>query len=210
MGNLVILENTPQMLNNSNKCLAVRSAKVYQATYVQHIGIDEVRLIGEYLKERDRILLFFIFDGCFRVSEALSIRPCDIKQVDSGWSVNVLGKGRKRREVAISASIAAQVQSYAYRRGIGQTDLLFPIKRSWVWQLFQGAMCKAGIVKPDGVGYVHLMRHSGALVRLSKTGNPQALQDQLGHSSVGMTMRYLRTQGQQQSLKIQCGVDHKW
>ena len=68
----------------------------------------------------------------------------------------------------------------------------------------------AGLVKPPGVGTVHVLRHSGAIERMRLSGNPRSVQDQLGHASPAMTMRYWRTLSQQEALRIQEGVDFAW
>lgn len=76
------------------------------------------------------------------------------------------------------------------------------------------AFTKAGIPRPrrdrDGVGAVHILRHSGAVERLKRTGNPKAVQDQLRHKSALMTLRYLKTISADESLKIQQAVDFQW
>jgi len=205
----------PLKLNNSRNALvsqtnAIVKAKSYRSDYVHHITIDDVRLMAMPLKERDRLLITFLFDTCFRVSEAISIRPCDIQASKDGWTVRVLGKGRKRSVVAVSASMAAQLQSYAYREGIKSDDQIFPINRTRVFQIVQKAMADAGVEKPDGVGAAHVLRHSGAIHRLSITGNPKAVQDQLRHADAQMTLRYMKTLSQNESVAINQSVDYKW
>ena len=64
--------------------------------------------------------------------------------------------------------------------------------------------------KPEHVGTVHVLRHSGALARLAATGNPKAVQDQLRHKEARMTLRYLKTLSAQESIKIQQDVDSQW
>jgi integrase len=59
---------------------------------------------------------------------------------------------------------------------------------------------KAGIRKPEHVGTVHVLRHSGAIARLAATGNPKAVQDQLRHKEAQMTLRYLKTLSSLESL----------
>ena len=46
-----------------------------------------------------------------------------------------------------------------------------------------------------------------ALERLRQTKNPKALQDDLGHASPLMTLRYLSTLQEEDSLRIQQDVD---
>ena len=68
----------------------------------------------------------------------------------------------------------------------------------------------AGIVKPDGVGTVHILRHSGALERLRQTKNPQSVQEQLRHSSMRMTLRYMRTLAHDEAMAVQSEVNYDW
>ena len=115
----------------------------------------------------------------------------------------VKGKGGKRRMVACPEELAYRMQAYAYRRGIGVDDRIFPIQRARAWQIVKEAGEKAGLrkrVRP------HLLRHSDAIERLRQTGNPKALQLHLGHSSTLMTMRYLSTLTAEDALRIQQGV----
>ena len=199
-----------QKLDKSNQRLAIQKGKDYQADYVPHISFDDVRRILETLGDRDQLLVKMIFDGCLRVSEALSVRPEDIVQTADGWEVRVLGKGNKRSAMAISATLAAQLQAYAYRNNIAPDAVFFPIIRQRVFQIVTSAMKKAGVVKPAGVGAVHVLRHSGALERLKRTGNPKAVQDQLRHASAAMTLRYMKTLAHEESLKIQQQINLEW
>ena len=49
--------------------------------------------------------------------------------------------------------------------------------------------------------FPHLLRHSDAIIRLRKTGNPKALQYHLGHNTPSMTLRYLSTLTQEDVFK---------
>jgi len=71
-------------------------------------------------------------------------------------------------------------------------------------------MERAGVSLPDGVGSVHVLRHAGALARLEETRNPKSVQDMLGHESMGMTMRYMKTLSRRESVEIQKQVDFGW
>ncbi len=84
------------------------------------------------------------------------------------------------------------------------------MNRHRVWQIVDAAVERAGLVKPPGVGTVHILRHSGALERMKASGNPKSVQDQLGHASASMTMRYFRTLSQEESLALQEQVDLGW
>ena len=112
--------------------------------------------------------------------------------------------------MAVSASLVARLHEYAYQHSIGPSERLFPFTKLRVWQIVNRAFERTGIPKPEHVGTVHVLRHSGALARLAQTGNPKALQDQLRHVDARMTIRYLKTLSAQESLKINQGVDFRW
>ncbi len=194
-----------------NQSIAIRKAQDYHADYVPHIDFEKVRAMRRAARiGRNALIIGLLFDGCLRASELIGVRPVDLEHDITGWQIRVLGKGHKRSVVAISATIAAELQSYIYTKQISPRSKVFPVNRHRVYQIVQEAMNKAGVVKPAGVGAVHVLRHSGAIERLRRTGNPKAVQDQLRHESAAMTMRYLKTLTHEESIKIQQGVDLEW
>ena len=209
---------TPEKLNKSSKQLAIRGAEAGAADYVPHLSIDEVRAIANATTgrhaERDRLLIMLLFDACLRCSEALGVRPCDLERTDNGWLVRIVGKGSKPGVAAISTTLAGELRGYAYDHQISPGARLFPITRPRAFQIVTEAFNRAGITRPsrdrDKVGSVHILRHSGAIERLKQTGNPKAVQDQLRHKSVRMTLRYLKTLSADESLRIQQSVDFGW
>lgn len=210
---------SPVKRNKSNQQLAIRRAEVGAADYVVHLSIDQVRRLAEAAGEsrhgeRDRLLIQLLFDGCLRCSEAIGVRPCDMVQDCTGWTVKVKGKGNKTALVAISPTLAAQLQAYACRSKLDENDWIFPITRSQAFRIVTAAFDRAGITRPrrdlDKVGAVHILRHSGAIERLRQSGNPKSVQDQLRHKSALMTMRYLKTLSHEESLRIQQEVEFQW
>jgi integrase len=157
------------------------------------------------------LLIETLLDGCFRVPEALGIRPRDdLAQSDAGWTVRIMGKGGKPEEVAISASLASRLQSYAYRQALSSEERIFPINPARVWQIIDRAFTLSRIRKPNHVGTVHVLRHSGALARLAATANPKAVQGQLRHVNAKMPLRYLKTLRSMEPLRIQQRFDFGW
>jgi len=207
-------------LNKSSQQLAIRRASELTPSYVPHLSFNEVRQLAEaaaglpkrqQMRERNRLLVQALFDSCLRVSELLRVAPQDIVQFDTGWGLRVFtAKRRTWDTVAISASLAAQLQAYAYRHGISPGQPIFEVNASRVFQIIKEAFDRAGLVKPRGVGTVHVLRHSGAIERLRQTGNPQSVQEQLRHSSFRMTMRYFKTLSHEESVRIQQEVDFQW
>lgn len=202
-----------QRLNKNAKGLAKRGEFI--GGEVPHLSMNQVADIADAMLEhrdgeRNRLLVLILFDGCLRISEALGVRPLDVKRNDTGWAVQILGRKQSGwNMVAISSSLAAQLQAYAYREDMHPESQFFPFNRYRAWQIIDRAMDEMGIAKPEGVGTVHILRHSGAIERMRQT-NPKAVQDQLRHKSMGMTLRYLKTLAKEESLKIQQGVDFQW
>ena len=200
----------------SRNVLAVHDVQTGRAAYVPHLDLDAVQRLMDAAAEapragkRDALLVAMLFDGCPRVTEALGLRPVDLRRSGHGWSAWVVGKGAKRGEVAVSASVVARLQAYAYQRELPRDGRFFPVTRARVHQIVQRAFEVAGVEKPPGVGAVHVLRHSGAIARLEQNGNPKALQDQLRHADARMTLLYLKTVSTKRSLEIQQDVDFRW
>ncbi len=196
---------------------ARHAASTGTARPVPHWGINEVLALVEAARQRgrgrkgdrDALLIQTIFDGALRVSEALGVRPQDILRTDGGVRLLVDGKTGPR-QVAVSPSLVAQIKSYAYERDLPREDRLFSINRHRVWQIVDAASELAGLAKPPGVGTVHILRHSGAIERMRLSGNPRSVQDQLGHASAAMTLRYFRTLAAEEALQVQEVVDFGW
>ena len=158
---------------------------------------------------RDALLIQTLFDGALRVSEGLSLTPSDIVRTEGGYRLRVVGK-TGYREAACSVSLAERLGFYAYQAELPPGDRFFPINKHRVWQIVDAAARLAGLEKPPGVGTVHILRHSGAIERMRLSGNPRSVQDQLGHASPAMTMRYWRTLAAEESLQIQEAVEFAW
>ncbi len=102
---------------------AIRDGEIGSATFVPHLNLDVVhRLIAAARDnnprtgERNGLLIALMFDGCLRVSEALGLRPVDLTRTANGGRLaTVIGKGAKLGQVALSASLVANLQSFAYR-----------------------------------------------------------------------------------------------
>jgi integrase len=197
--------------------VARRSASYEAGKPVAHWAVPEVQALVKAARERgrgakgerDALLIQTLFDGALRVSEALGLRPIDIVRTDGGYRLQVEGK-TGYRQVAVSPSLIARLHSYAYEQGLARDRRFFPINRHRAWQIVDAAAELAGLLKPPGVGTVHILRHSGAIERMRASGNPRSVQDQLGHASPAMTLRYWRTLSQQEALRIQEAIEFGW
>jgi integrase len=181
-----------------------RSSMAKAAHPVPYLSPSDVQVLSESAKkgrhgERDSLLIILLFQSGLRISEALSLTPSSIEKFEGGNLLSVIGKGKKPRGVAIPQSLADKLRAYAYEHEIEPQGRLFPFKRCRGWQIIKRASERAGFSKRV---YPHLFRHSDAIERLKQTGNPKALQHHLGHASTLMTMRYLSTLTQEDSIRI--------
>ena len=152
--------------------------------------------------ERNDLLILTMFQAALRVTEAIKLRVMDKATVDNKHILLVRGKGNKPRLVAIPEKLSYHLGDYAQRQGLD--DRFFPVSRVRAWQIIKECADKAGI---DRRIYCHLLRHSGAIARLKRTGNPKSLQIHLGHSDMKMTMRYLATMQVFESLETESKVE---
>lgn len=172
---------------------------------ISYLTEEDIRQLTEACKkERDRLLITLLFQTGLRISEALALTPTSIRTFEGKPAMEIVGKGKKLRMVALPVNLKEKLESYAYRVRIEPKEKFFDINRSRAWQILNEAREAAGIEKRV---FPHLLRHSDAIIRLRKTGNPKALQYHLGHNSPAMTLRYLSTLTQEDALRVQQGVE---
>lgn len=145
---------------------------------------------------RNRALIAVMYRAGLRVSEALALRPADVNREDGTLRV-LHGKGDKARTVGLDAGAIALVTLWLdQRRNLGiKRGPLFctltgtPVSDRYVRNMLKRIAAKAGIVKRV---HPHGLRHTHA-AELVREGTPvNVIRDQLGHSSLAVTDRYLR------------------
>ena len=146
---------------------------------------------------RNRALIVLLYRGQLRISEALALKPKDLDPKQG--TVRVMhGKGDKSRTVGLDAGAWAIIQRWLDKRkslGItGRKTVICtlngdPLLPSYVRTLCKRLGKKAGIEKRV---HPHGLRHTGAF-ELANEGHPlHVIQQQLGHSSLATTDRYIR------------------
>ncbi|HID92678.1 MAG TPA: hypothetical protein EYP60_01155 [bacterium (Candidatus Stahlbacteria)] len=172
---------------------------------VSYLTEEEIeQLIEACKRERDKLLIMVLFQTGVRISEALALTPASIRNFDGRPALEIVGKGKKLRLVALPVNLKEKLESYAYRARIEPQSRFFRINRHRAWQILNEAREAAGLQKRV---FPHLLRHSDAIIRLRKTGNPKALQYHLGHNTPAMTLRYLTTLTQEDALRVQQEVE---
>lgn len=145
---------------------------------------------------RDRAMLELVYSSGLRASEICGLT---LQQVDlENGFVRVFGKGSKERVVPLGAKARDAVQAYL---GAGRPRLVKPrtgselfitergraMSRKTLWVMVKSAARRAGLgksVKP------HLLRHSFATHLLGGGADLRAIQEMLGHASIGTTQIY--------------------
>jgi site-specific recombinase XerD len=167
------------------------------------LSADEVRVLLRATNKgatgtRNRALIAALYRSGLRLAEALALRPADV-DLDAG-TVRVLhGKGDRARTVGMddgAAGLIARWLSERQKLGLNGRHRLFcrldgsPWAPQAVREMLRRVAAKAGVdkrVHPHGLRHAHAaeLAREGTSVRL--------IQQQLGHASLGVTDRYLRS-----------------
>jgi integrase/recombinase XerD len=149
--------------------------------------------------ERDRALLLFLYNTGARVSEALAVRPQDLR-LDRPRQVRLWGKGRKERLCPLWPETASALH-LLLSRGASE-ELLFknaqggPLTRDGVAYVLAQYVEKAAATLPQlrtKRVTPHVLRHSCAVALLQAGVDVSVIRDYLGHTSVATTSRYITT-----------------
>jgi len=146
---------------------------------------------------RNQALIVTLYRGQLRIGEALGLRPKDLD--DGAGSIRILhGKGDRSRTIGLDPVAWSVVQRWLdVRRSLGidgRRTVFCTLKgkslaASYVRSLLPRLARKAGIEKRV---HPHGLRHTGAF-ELANEGHPlHVIQQQLGHSSLATTDRYIR------------------
>jgi site-specific recombinase XerD len=149
---------------------------------------------------RNRALVAVLWRCGLRISEALSLELRDV-DLDAGTVRVRHGKGDKSRTVGIDEQTAALLARWLDRRrtlgdrGPGARAPIFctlhggHIDASYIRRLLPRLAAKAGVERRV---HAHGLRHTHA-AELAREGTPiNIIRDDLGHTSLAVTDRYLR------------------
>lgn len=145
---------------------------------------------------RNRALITVLYRAGLRISEALALYPKDIDHRIGAISV-LHGKGDRRRTVGIDGTALGVIDAWLTRRhllGFGDTTPLFCTLRgtqltpSTVRHFLPTLARRAGIAKRV---HPHGLRHTHAFELMMEGVPMRIIQQQLGHTSLATTDRYL-------------------
>jgi len=146
---------------------------------------------------RDRAMLELLYDGGFRVSEVCALETADVRMDDH--VIVCRGKGSKERIVPITVAAGRALDRYlAAARGAFAKSLevrpLFLTRlgraftRQGVFKMLKERAAAAGL--DPAVVSPHVLRHCFATHLLAHGADIRAIQELLGHASIGTTQMY--------------------
>jgi len=149
---------------------------------------------------RNRALIVVLWRGGLRCAEALDLEPRDINEAEGTVLVRE-GKGRRRRVIGLDPPAFAVLQRWLEcraRLGVPRGKKVFctittgnigrPMSASYWREAIKRLGGKAGIEKRV---HSHGLRHTHATELRREGTDVMIIRDQLGHSSIGVTQRYL-------------------
>jgi site-specific recombinase XerD len=169
---------------------------------VEVLTADEVRALiaGCSLKAptgiRNRALITAMYRGGLRVNEALALRPADVDPARGTLRV-LHGKGDKDRVVAVDDGAMSVILRWIDKRrefGFRNGPLFCTLKGGPVADVYVRNLLKRLAAKAEVEKRVHPhgLRHTHAAELVTEGVNVSVIRDQLGHSSLAVTDRYLR------------------
>ena len=108
---VIVLQDTEKR-NKTSQMPAIMKGEAGQTDYIAHLTKSDIVLMIETAKsitkgrrgERNALLIRTLFDSCLRISECLSLRPCDIRQDGEGY---LCPSSRERKKQGPSFSMCS-------------------------------------------------------------------------------------------------------
>lgn len=166
------------------------------------LSVDEVDMMENAVDmekwegQRNRTIIEVLFCCGLRVSELTGLKISDLYLDDK--FIRVIGKGDKERLVPISDSAIKELKFWFVDRNQmsikpGEEDYVFlnihgkHLTRAMIFTIVKRLAAAAGIKKNVSP---HTLRHSFATSLLEGGANLRAIQEMLGHESIGTTQIY--------------------
>ena len=145
---------------------------------------------------RNRALIVTMYRAGLRITEALTLRPADVN-AERGTLRVLHGKGDQSRTVSLDPGAMSVLlrwmdirSSYGFRNGpLFCTLAGKPVLSGYVRDMLKRLAAKAGLEKRV---HPHGLRHSHAAELVQEHAPMTVIRDQLGHTSLATTDRYLR------------------
>jgi integrase/recombinase XerC len=178
------------------------------------LGVEESMQLADFtaedddpwLEARDAAMVELLYGCGLRVGELVGLDVLASAGA-RGWidldaaEAHVMGKGSKRRSVPLGAKAVEALRHWLPLRealpgtGADAGAALFVGRRGTrltpqsIWQRLRRRSLQAGLATPV---HPHMLRHSFASHILQSSGDLRAVQELLGHASIGTTQVYTR------------------
>ena len=160
---------------------------------------EEIARLLAHCTAMQRMLLQTIYAAGLRISEACTLRVCDIESAPDRMCIRVNGgKGGKDRFTLLSATLLSELRAHARAHGLSRHEpraWLFrnqagdePLNICTAQKNYQHACQRARITKSGGP---HTLRHDFATHLLEGGVDLHSIQKLLGHGHLSTTSRYL-------------------
>lgn len=157
------------------------------------IFIKRVRKNSLDVAYRNTAMILLMYGAGCRVSEAINLRFCDIKEKDETYRINIIaGKGNKNRSTYIKKSLFKKHYEYLSSNAVSDTDYLSQNSKGAKLDrkiLYTQVEKMFKFIGEDTKG-LHIFRHQFGSTFAEENGNMKILQDLLGHSVISTTMIY--------------------
>ena len=131
---------------------------------------------------KDVLLIELAITSGMRRSELASLKVCDLDLVNN--RVQITGKGNKKRTIPLLNRTAEELKRYC--RDKNPNDSLFGLKPECISNKIRLLSKKAGVNLQT-----HSLRHYFGTRLVEKGANIRAVQELMGHSSLGTTQVYV-------------------
>jgi len=184
-----------------NPARATRTPKIDRTlpTYLDRQETDELfkhaedrAAAGGFSETRDLAMLEMFYSTGMRLSELAGLNDPDVDLVSD--QVKVRGKGKKERIVPLGSHASATLRKYLAKRVHGRAVFVNRRGRRLSPRGIQLAMKRLFETLARGTNlHVHALRHSFATHLLDAGADLRAVQELLGHASLGTTQVYTHT-----------------
>lgn len=188
--------------------------KMFDSDDLMKLWVNRRTSRTDRLWARNYAIIILLLDGKIRNAELLDLRLCDVHFADKNDPYNYViinhGKGDKYREVDLSDISASALKIYLKSgirpKNLSDEDFLFGTtaehkfggtssgkeswhrgSSQWLSKLVEGHVKK--VTGKSGFRS-HAMRHNGANIELNDGTSIEAIQAELGHSSIQTTQIY--------------------
>ncbi len=185
-----------------NPCERIKVPKVQKKIIraLSDVEIQKILLVQDmktFIGFRNHLIILLFLDTGMRLSELLNLK---LKEIDmERYTMRLLGKGNKEREVPFGFRVARALVKYMKWRGeIPGQEFVFvdklkqKMKLRQVEKIVEDAARKAGVERV----HCHRFRHTFALNWVKRGGDAFSLQRVLGHTTLDMVRNYVNLAGE--------------